>query len=239
MIYIYDGSFEGMCSAVFAAYGDSDALIFSSEQNDFPMLEKCFVSTDKAKSDRLQSGIEKKLSSSVLKDIYLIFLSDTSDSANVVLRYLRFCFAHGNGSRTMRYEPDVKNAITLREKVAKECHRMLGLVRFDKAKSGVYISRITPDHNILPRIAHHFADRMPSQSFIIHDVKRGLAMFSYNGSWIISELSPDFKFDISEDDFMIMWKEYWKAMGIKERKNPKLQRNNMPRRYWSHLTEMS
>jgi probable DNA metabolism protein len=40
-----------------------------------------------------------------------------------------------------------------------------------------------------------------------------------------------------EDLFQKMWKSYYKSMTIKERINPKLHRQNMPRRFWRYLTE--
>ena len=44
---------------------------------------------------------------------------------------------------------------------------------------------------------------------------------------------------MAEDEtlFQQMWKVYFKSMTIKERINPKLHRQNMPRRFWRYLTE--
>ena len=37
--------------------------------------------------------------------------------------------------------------------------------------------------------------------------------------------------------FKQLWKTYFKAISIRERLNPRKQRNDMPVRYWKHLTE--
>jgi probable DNA metabolism protein len=44
---------------------------------------------------------------------------------------------------------------------------------------------------------------------------------------------------MAEDEklFQEMWKTYFKSIAIKERINPKLHKQNMPVRYWKHLTE--
>lgn len=34
-----------------------------------------------------------------------------------------------------------------------------------------------------------------------------------------------------------LWKRYFKAITIRERINPKLHRQHLPRRYWKYLTE--
>lgn len=44
---------------------------------------------------------------------------------------------------------------------------------------------------------------------------------------------------MAEDEklFQDLWKRYFKALSIKERYNPRLQRQHMPRRFWKYLTE--
>ncbi len=238
MVYIYDDTYEGFLTAIFDGYNDPDALIYSSHYPGPPMLESMPVATDLFKSTRLQKGIEAKLGKNVLHDVYLLYLADTPDHGIITLEYLRFCFQVGKGARNLRYEPAVKAALTLREKVTREWDRMLGLVRFDKTENGVYVSSISPDHNVLPLIANHFAQRMPSHNFIIRDVSRETAMLSHKGVWVITELPAHISFDFSSDDFRTMWKDYWKTMAIRERLNPRLQKQYMPRRYWKNLTEM-
>ena len=238
MVYIYDNSYEGFLTALFDSYKDPDALIYASHYPGPPMLESLFVETDLSKSTRLQRGIETKLGKFVLRDVYLLYLADTPDHGIITLEYLRFCFHMGKGARNLRYEPTVKSALTLREKVTREWDRMLGFVRFNKTSNGVYVADITPVHNILPLIANHFSSRMPSHNFIIRDTSRSIAILSHKGVWVITELSPHTLFDLTSDEFRILWKDYWKTMAIEQRLNPELQRRCMPKRYWKNLTEM-
>ncbi|MDR1181486.1 MAG: DUF4130 domain-containing protein, partial [Bacteroidales bacterium] len=37
--------------------------------------------------------------------------------------------------------------------------------------------------------------------------------------------------------FQATWKQYLQSISIKERKNPNLQRQHMPKRFWKYLTE--
>ncbi len=239
MTYVYDGTFEGMLSAIFEAYNDRYAVICREDSYIPPMLEYKELKTDSQKASRVQKGILKKLSPIYLHDIYYLYLSEAEEHATIALRYLRFSFSHGKGARSMLYETAVKDALTLRSKVLKEADRMLGLVRFEISAQGVYVSEIEPDHNILLLISRHFASRLPGQTFVIRDLRRGFAMCSHKGKWLISDIPSDYKFDFSGDEFRSIWKDYFKIMAIKERINPKLQRQYMPARYWAHLPEMS
>ncbi len=238
MVYIYDDSYEGFLTAIFDAFNDPDALIYSSRYPGPPMLDNCAVIADFTKSNRLRAGINAKLGKTILRDIYLLYLSDTDDHGIIALEYLRFCFHVGAHARSLRYEPVVKAALTLREKVTREWDRMLGLLRFDKTEKGIYVASFSPDHNVLPLIANHFARRMPSHSFIIHDTSRGIAMLSHKGVWVLTDLDPETEFDFSSDEFRTIWKDYWQTMAIEERLNPRLQQKYMPKRYWKNLTEM-
>jgi probable DNA metabolism protein len=44
----------------------------------------------------------------------------------------------------------------------------------------LFYSKIEPDHDILPVIAPHFADRVSVMKFILHDKKRDKAVFCEN-----------------------------------------------------------
>ena len=47
----------------------------------------------------------------------------------------------------------------------------------------------------------------------------------------IPEISAD------ERHYRRLWKSYFENIAIKERTNPRCQKNFMPVRYWKHLTE--
>ena len=42
-----------------------------------------------------------------------------------------------------------------------------------------------------------------------------------------------------EKEYRRLWKNYFDNIAIRERTNPRCQRNFMPVRYWKHLTEMT
>ena len=41
-----------------------------------------------------------------------------------------------------------------------------------------------------------------------------------------------------EEDIENMWKEFYKVIGIKERKNERCRMNFMPKKYWKYITEV-
>ena len=126
------------------------------------------------------------------------------------------------------------------KKVTFEVHRLCGLIRFSELAGGVLYAVIEPDHDITELLANHFVDRFKKEAFIIHDKKRNKALIAQGGHWYISLLYDEDLPGLSADEelYRSMWKKYFESIAIKERTNPRCQRNFMPVRYWKNLTEM-
>ena len=107
-------------------------------------------------------------------------------------------------------------------------------------KGEVLYAPIEPDHDVCELLAEHFCDRFRNDPFIIHDKKRSKALVASAGEWYISEFTEQNLPALSdaESEYRELWKKYFSAIAIKERINPKCQRNFMPVRYWKNLTEM-
>ena len=158
----------------------------------------------------------------------------------------------GTGIERNFADPDVLAVTNIARKVLHEQLRMKQFIRFQKAKDGTYLAVVSPDHNVLPLITDHFADRFNDQPWLIYDAKRHYGYY-YEGrghptritfadeSAITFSLS-DGRLDndmLSSDDPLMqeLWRTYFKAICIRERMNPRKQLNDMPRRYWKYLTE--
>ena len=50
-----------------------------------------------------------------------------------------------------------------------EAHSHLEFLRFSELENGVLFAAIHPKDNVLPYIAEHFTDRLPSENFMIYD----------------------------------------------------------------------
>jgi probable DNA metabolism protein len=124
-------------------------------------------------------------------------------------------------------------------RVEHEVHKMLGFVRFQQVEGGIYYASISPDFNIVELLAPHFAERLSDQKWIIHDVRREIAALFNKGKWIMTEFTAeDIPRDTDEEKYYKrLWKEFFNTLAIPSRRNPRLQRRLMPRRYWEHLPE--
>ncbi len=240
--YIYDGSFEGLLTCIYLHYYVEKASgIYAKNEYQADLIRACKeISTNHTYFDKVYMAINKKISSLALQNVYYLYLSNASDKENIILSYLRMGFKRGKSVDTYHSDPLIHDVHRISRKVTAESHRFLGLIRF--MDTGVFLyAVIEPDHNILVLLGDHFSNRLKNENFIIHDKKRKKALVSSKGTWHITDFKREEEFPLQEKEvfYRSLWKNYFKHIGIADRKNPRLQAQYMPRRYWKHLPEIN
>ena len=253
IIYSFDGTMDGLLTAVFDAFSlheepeqllkEGDALPLFCDYN-------YQVTTDEEKARRVWTGLEKRLSREAMKLISVSWLSELQELNTPLFLYICKVFRQGDISRNFA-DTDVLTVTNIARRVLHEQLRMKQFIRFQKAKDGTYLAVVAPDHNVLPLITDHFSDRFNDQPWLIYDARRHYG-FHYDGQQVIRITFEDegaVPFDLtngklqtdvlSSDDQLLqdLWRTYFKAICIKERMNPRKQLKDMPRRYWKYMTE--
>ncbi|MCT8977020.1 TIGR03915 family putative DNA repair protein [Clostridium sp. CX1] len=242
--YIYDNTFEGLLTAIFYAYScKEDCIITKSKDYIASFLnEVSDISTEYDKFNRVYNSIVEKLNDEVLTNLYYLYLSDIPDSDSLALKYLKLCYRYGINVNLAKNNDIIILVDKYIRRVTLEAHRFTGFVRFKEIAPLSFYASIEPDHNILPIILNHFTERFSDQNFIIHDLKRELAIVYNKKSAIIIDFKKEdskvFTSSLADDEFEALWKTFYNSVNIKERKNHRLRNLFMPRRYWTHLTEL-
>lgn len=242
MDYLYDGTFDGLLTCIHHHYyiGKATGIFLNDEYQPNFLNESMEVETDENKADIVYDAIERKISSYDLRRIYKAYLSVEPEKEMKILRYIVMGFKIGSKISMLHSDPIVFDIQTIEKKISNEKERMLQFVRFSVMKNDVLYARIEPDHDVIELTAHHFCDRYKNDPFIIHDVKRNKALIGYQRDWYITPFEESDVPELSADEkeYRRLWKNYFDNIAIKERLNPRCQRNFMPTRYWKNLTEM-
>ena len=252
-IYTFDGTMDGLLTAVFDAFAlheQPDQLLKQGDALPLFCEHLYRVSTDEEKARRVWTGLEKRLPCEALKLISVSWLSEQPELPTPLFLYICKVFRQGDISKNFA-DPDVLEVTNIARRVLHEQLRMKQFIRFQKAKDGTYLAVVSPDHNVLPLITHHFSDRFNDQPWLIYDAKRHYGYY-YDGAEVIritfeNESTVPFNLSngklnaetLSNDDqlFQDLWRTYFKAICIRERMNPRKQLSDMPRRYWKYMTE--
>ncbi|MDR1069659.1 MAG: TIGR03915 family putative DNA repair protein [Gracilibacteraceae bacterium] len=238
--YLYDETFDGLLTCVFAHYYEEKAAGVYPERLYQPSLlhGARAVVTQPERADRVYEALVRKTHRLTPRKIYYAFLSATPRKENIILNYVILAFRRGPRLTACRSLPEVLALETASDRVDTELGRFLGFVRFQDMGKFLYAA-IKPDHNILPLLADHFSDRLAGENFMIHDTGRDMAL-AWNGQEAV--LTPfrcaePLCAGADERRFQTLWQEYFEHITIGERRNPRLQAQFTPRRYRSRLTE--
>ena len=258
-LYTFDNTFDGLLTAVFDAFArreQPEELLKEGDQMPLFGDEVHKVQSDAEKAGRVWMGLEKRLPKEAVRLLFVSWLSELPEVCRPLFQYICKVFRQPeNSGKAYSHnfaDPDVLAVTNIARKVMHEQLRMKQFVRFQKAKDGTYLAVVAPDHNVLPLVTDHFADRFNDQHWLIYDAKRHYG-FYYDGAGYPSritfadEASVPFSLDngmlneelLSQDDQLLqdLWRTYFKAICIRERLNPRKQLNDMPKRYWKYLTE--
>ncbi|MDR1681863.1 MAG: TIGR03915 family putative DNA repair protein [Candidatus Symbiothrix sp.] len=252
LYYLYDNTFEGFLTAVFDIYfrKENPERIVNQTTDILLFTETHTIITDEEKASRVFLGLKKKISRSALNMLYLCFLSELPDIELILLRYIQKSLASDISIETNFADDDVLELSKIHKKVSREAERMRMFVRFQKTADGLFFAAMEPLYNVLPICADFFQDRYADQAWLIYDTRRqfGLYYDLKTVEIVRFEQTPDFlrngkikqeQQDESETAFQDLWKDYLSSITIRERKNLKLQRQFMPKRFWKYLVEKS
>lgn len=244
-VFLHEPTFEGLLSAVYDAYYSSTKPDFICskivyEQN--LIDEVITIKSDPIKFEKVYNAIINKISNNALNKIYYVFLSETKESSNLIYNYLQMGFKLGKDVELHINNDIVLNMDKMSNKVSYEGHRLTGFIRFKEINNILYAS-INPDYNILPIIGEHFKERLSNENFIIHDIKRDIALIYNKKDYYLTNLSKTQKNILMNSDdkgeYENLWKQYFKSVNIEERENPRLQKRMMPTRYWNNIIEVN
>ena len=253
IIYRFDGSFDGLLSAVFDSFArreKPDALL--TTDGSLPLFYDLLhqVETDSDKSGRVWRKLTKVITASARAALTSAFLTDNPEFPLLALRFIsRAVTSSGVSVETDFSDPAVLAVLKECRRVRGEAHRLLQFVRFQKAADGTYFAMIEPAFDVLPFAVNHFSDRFSDQPFIIYDRLRDYG-YHYDGAElkrvVISSDGYHMQTGLLSEEimhpqerlFQDLWRAYVKSTAIMERLNPRKQRQDMPVRYWKYLTEM-
>jgi len=250
-IFIYDKTLEGLLTVVFDAYSRKTfPELLLDENQPLPLFyeEVHTVITDEEKANRVWKSLEKKLSKVALSMITVSWLSELPEIDLLLFRYMRKNIDAFRSIEMNFGDPDILELSKIWKKVGHEKHRIQQFLRFQKAADGTFFAAMEPMYNVLPLSIPFLKDRFADQKWLVYDLKRQYGYY-YDLEEVIEvrfeekeqhHLSGLLSEDIMDKDeilFQRLWKQYFKSIAIKERTNPKLQRQHMPARFWKYLTE--
>ena len=229
--YVYDGSFEGLLTAVFESFESRKLPCSIVAEDEFvPTLFACkTVDTDPQKADRVRRGL-KNVSADVWNAVRLGYLTCVEDRGTLINDFVHMAMHYGAGVMRMLADDTVSRLTKAVRALKQESHKYTGFVRFS----------ISEKNTVLPLLAPHFCDRYPNESFLIYDKTHSQALVWHNRQKMIIPLDGFEQPQAGDEElyFRALWKHFYDTVAIEARYNPRCRMNFMPKRYWNQLPEM-
>ena len=196
--------------------------------------EYIHIDGDTSKTKKVIRSIRRSISETAYQTVYYATLSAEEDALQAVYNFLRVGFAIGSTALEQYTNPHVMRLLEIRRRVSNEAHHFREFARFQSLESRVYVSHLEPRNDVIMLVGMHFADRMPSEHWMIIDDNRRTACVHIKDSENYLRYLTDEEFDTLrktesyEDEYTDMWKTFFHAISIEQRKNYICQRNLFP-----------
>jgi probable DNA metabolism protein len=241
VLYIYDGSFVGFLCCVFESFYSKElpVNIVSDMVYEPSLYRQKVIYSDETKAKNVYEAIGSKVSGRALEIVKHGFLCHHENKEHKLLKFLIMAFRAGAKVSFMLGSAEVAEVLAMERHMLTERHKLLGFIRF--ADYGDMLGAvISPKNFVLPLLAEHFARRFPNENFMIYDKTHKAALIYQNKKLEITTIEEIEFADDSEEElfYQDLWKAFYKAIGIKERLNPRCRMNLMPKRYWENMVEM-
>ena len=239
MIYIYDGTFEGLLCCIFDSYANKEVLTAITNDEDaaptlFPTRA---ISTDAAHAARVLRKLHK-LSPWGEELVRRGYLTCMEDKEIRIYRLVAKLLREGPGFLRDFSDETLHPVAAAVRHLNGEAHLLKGFLRFSEL-DGVLVGEIEPKNRVLPLLRRHFCARYSGECFVIHDRIHREALFYRPGQWSIVPVE-DFRPGAPgerERAYRTLWRRFYDTIAIAERYNPKCRMTQMPKRYWNTMTE--
>ena len=228
-MYVFqcENSLDGILTGVYDAWdsrlGHKNIQLSSESCGEILLFhEYISVNPDLEKSQKVSKTLIRRLGMSFFEVICKCAMADgncrklTMDKANAVYQAIVMALALPEGAKVLEYlaEPCISCIFELCRQTNNEAHYMIEFLRF-------------PLENFLLYDAVH-------QIAAVHKAQKRYMIVDAN------ELNLDIikRYSQEEQEYRRLWTAFFDTIAIDERINPKLQSQNIPKRYWRDTVEL-
>lgn len=250
-ILIYDNTFEGLFTAIYDALDlnlKPDRITGTKGFQDDMFAIKYEIDTNYDKFEFLWNQIKTKTNDQNCQRIFKAFLSEQADIENIIYDYIKVTLESEENVETDFGNEVIVKLNNIQKKVGRETQRVLMFVRFQKTVDDIYYASFDPKYNVIPLTINHFRNRFADQKWVIFDTKRKYGFYydlesvreitlgNKKVSMETGKVDND-SLHVSEKLFQKLWRSYYDAINISERKNMKVHMQFLPKRFWKFLPE--
>lgn len=249
-----DGIFTGVYDAWASRYGHANVSLTTQIPENYSLFhEYIHVPTDTEKSSKVARTLQDRMGAEAYMELCQAASAveefpnrrGAIDKAEALYKTIVLALSLPDSSKILNHlgEPYVNRVFQLSRRTGNEAHHLLGFLRFQELENGVLFAKIHPKNHVLPFLGQHFSDRLPQENFMICDETHGMAALHCKGMGFLLTDTQDLdhgmlqQFSEKEKDYQKLWRRFFDSIAIEARVNPKLQNQNLPKRFQQDAVE--
>ena len=252
-VLLCEDSMEGILSGVYEAYCfkkenkiESHDVIHLAVKNPDTyrlFIEYRAIETNFENADKVVGTIRNRLGEEVYYRLCLAMVSCFEEKADAVYHTIVLGLRNHDRMIMDRLGEDwVQKVFRYARASSNELGHMIEFTRFSELEGGMLYATINAKHHILPFLMPHFADRLPSENFMIYDENTDVyGIHPKQKQWYLVqgvEIDSDrLNITAAEKDYQELFKRFCKTIAIESRVNKKRQTNFLPLRFRPNMTE--
>lgn len=249
-----EGIFTGVYDACASRLGHRNIRLHTGEPDNYELFSEYIpVTPSDEKTKKVINTIVTRFGAQFYETIYQAAMSGEThnprkmDKADAIYETVLLSLATGDGQKVLLSlgEPCVYRIFELCRATNREACHHLEFLRFSELENGVLFATIHPKDNVLPYLANHFTDRLPADNFMIYDETHlTVAVHAALKNYILTDardldLEKIKRYSSKEPEYRKLWLTFFDHVAIESRRNPHLQMQNIPKRYWADTPELS
>lgn len=241
-------NWEAMLTCIYEAWssrrGQQNIRLLAEPVEQYTLFDEYIhVDADPEKAIKVMDAVVKKISHYFYSELAYASMAYEEDTLDTIFRVMMLGFTFGSKALEMIQYKDVMRFNAIRKRVSNESHSFREFIRFHEVRRSLYVAHIEPKSRIVISLAPSFADRMPSEHWmIVDDVHREAIIHPADSDYYLQRLT-DYEYEkllLTEqenDEYTDMWKVFFDSIAIKERANARCQQNLFPNWKRKHAVE--
>lgn len=249
-----EGIFTGVYDACASKLGHRNIRLITGEPENYELFSEYIpVTPSDQKTGKVIRTLLTRFGRQFYESIYQAAMSGETgrtgkmDKADAIYETILLALSSGDGEKVLLSlgEPCVYRIFELCRAANREACHHLEFLRFSELKNGVLFAVIHPKDYILPYLAEHFTDRLPTENFMIYDETHQLiAVHKASKGYLLTgaddlDLDKVKRYSEHELEYRKLWLAFFDHISIDSRINPHLQMQMIPKRYWADTPELS
>ena len=227
---VCDDSFDGIMTAVYDGWvlmlKGNKVKIYPGDDYAYELFcENINCKTNVKKAISVAQAIQQKISVEAYEYIFRAAHHYDKNRGNAILEFLKVGFRAGSRTTKMLSENRVMTVMELARKASNEANVFREILRFKEINGKFLFGTISPKCDVLILIIRKKA--------LVHRYKSETIVVSGEElDRVIDQIDID-------DDYEELWKVFFDAIAIEERRNEKCQMSHVPKWYRKHMNEFN